>query len=168
MLTIITTSRRQGQYCEVLSGGSLSAKLRADGQKSHKRPSSRGELAHDNETHRFEEHGKCGGCAATVHVLIWGDLFNMRWRVSKMNDSWATVLNVPAAWQLSAKMRANSIAIRPLSIAPVRVTAQVIKQKSADGIVLKAIGEMTFGKARTSVKKQPALSQSTRVGGKER
>lgn len=57
-----------------------------------------------------------------------------------MNDRWATVLNVPAAWRLSAKMRANSIAIRPLSIAPVWVTGQVIKQKSADGIILKSIG----------------------------
>ncbi len=45
MLTIITTSRRQGQFREKLSGGSPSAKLRADGQKSHIRPSSRGELA---------------------------------------------------------------------------------------------------------------------------
>lgn len=140
MLTIVTTSRRQWQYCEVLSEGSPSAKLRADGQKSHKRPSSRGELAQGNETRRFEEYGKCGGCAVTVHVLIWGDLFNERWRLSMMNDSWATAINVQATWRLSASDRANWIATRPSSIAPVRVTGQVIKQKSADGILPKCMG----------------------------
>ena len=140
MLTIITTSRRQGQYREVLSGGSPNAKLRADEQKSHRRPSSRDKLAQDNEIHRFEEYGKCGGCAVTVHVLIWGGLFNVQWGLSKMNDRWATVLNVPAAWRLSAKIRANSIATRQSTTAPVRVTDRVIKQKSADGIVPKGIG----------------------------
>jgi len=48
--TIITTSRRQGQAREGLSGGSLSAKLRTDEQKSHRRPSFRGEWAQDHET----------------------------------------------------------------------------------------------------------------------
>jgi hypothetical protein len=57
-----------------------------------------------------------------------------------MNDRWATVLNVPATWRLSAKIRAKVIASRPLSIAPVWVTGLVIKQKSADGIVPKVIG----------------------------
>ena len=141
MLTIITTSRRQGQYREVLSGGSPSAKLRADGQKSHKRPSSRGELAPDNETHRFEEYGKCGSCAATVHVLIWGDLFNLRWRLPMINNSWATVLNVLATWPLSAKIRANLIATRQSVIAPDWATGQVIKQKSADGIIPRFNGD---------------------------
>ena len=47
---IITTSRRQGQVREGWSEGSLSAKLRADEQKSHRRPSSRGEWAQDHET----------------------------------------------------------------------------------------------------------------------
>jgi hypothetical protein len=75
----------------------------------------------------------------TVHVLIWGDLFNKRWRWLLMKDSWATVLNVLATWRLSAKIRANWIATWPSSIAPVRVTAQVIKQKSADGIVAKCL-----------------------------
>ncbi len=51
---IITTSRRQGQIREELSEGSLSAKLRADGQKSHRRPGSEDELAQHNEVHRFE------------------------------------------------------------------------------------------------------------------
>ena len=71
---IETTSRRQGRFCEESSEGSPSAKLRADEQKSHRRPSSRGEWAQDHETHRFAEQGKCGSCAVTVHVLIWGDL----------------------------------------------------------------------------------------------
>ena len=35
-----TTSRGQGQTREGMSGGSLSAKLRADGQKRHRRPTS--------------------------------------------------------------------------------------------------------------------------------
>ena len=78
MLTIITTSRRQRQSREGWSEGSLSAKRRADEQKSDTRPSSRVELAHDNEGHEFALHGKSGGCGVTVHVLIWGDLFNER------------------------------------------------------------------------------------------
>lgn len=56
------------------SAASPRAQLRADGQKSHGRPSLRGELAQDNETHRFAGQGKCGSCASTVHVLIRGDL----------------------------------------------------------------------------------------------
>ncbi len=79
MLMILTTSRRQGQFREGLSEGSLSAKQRADGQKSHTRPSSRGELAQGNETHGFAGQGKCGSCAVTVHVLIRGDLSGVRW-----------------------------------------------------------------------------------------
>ena len=39
--TDVTTSRRQGRSREGLSGGSLSAKVRADGQKSHRRLSPR-------------------------------------------------------------------------------------------------------------------------------
>ena len=75
---MITTSRRQGQIREEMSEGSPSAKLRADEQKSHRRPSSRGESAQDDEAHRFAGQGKCGGCAVTVHVLIWGDLAHLR------------------------------------------------------------------------------------------
>ena len=78
MLTIITTSRRQRQSREGLSEGSPSAKRRADEQKSDTRLSSRVELAHDDEDHEFAPHSKSGGCAVTVHALIWGDLFNER------------------------------------------------------------------------------------------
>jgi hypothetical protein len=78
LLTSITTSRRQGRYCEVWSEGSRSAKRRADEQKSDTRPSRRVEWAHDHEDHEFARHGKSGGCVVTVHALIWGDLFTAR------------------------------------------------------------------------------------------
>ena len=48
--TTVTTSRRQGQTREGMSEGSPSAKLRADEQKSHRRPSLWGEWAQDHET----------------------------------------------------------------------------------------------------------------------
>ena len=53
--SIITTSRRQGQTREGMSGGSPSAKMRVDEQKLHIRPISGDELAQDNEVHRFED-----------------------------------------------------------------------------------------------------------------
>ncbi len=51
---IITTSRRQGRFREEWSEGSPSAKLRADEQKPHIRPSFGDELAQDSEVQRFE------------------------------------------------------------------------------------------------------------------
>lgn len=78
MLAIITTSRWQRQDREGLSEGSLSAKRRADEQKSDIRLSSRVKLAHDNEGHEFALYSKSGGCVVTVHVLIWGDLKRRR------------------------------------------------------------------------------------------
>src|SRR5690606_39348583 len=75
---MITTSRRQGQSREGLSEGSPSATLQADEQKADRRPGLRVELAPDNEVHWFARYGKSGSCAATVHVLIWGDLLNER------------------------------------------------------------------------------------------
>ena len=94
LLTSITTSRRQGQYCEVLSKGSLSAIRRADEQttawmqeveqcRSNCRNriqglSRRVELAHDSKDHEFARYSKSGGCVVTVHVLIWGDLNRRR------------------------------------------------------------------------------------------
>ncbi|QPK63944.1 hypothetical protein IVG45_02900 [Methylomonas sp. LL1] len=78
MLAIITTSRGQRQDREGLSEGSLSAKRRADEQKSDIRLSSRVELAQDNEGHEFALYSKSGGCVVTVHVLIWGDLKRQR------------------------------------------------------------------------------------------
>ncbi len=70
----ITTSRRQGQSREGLSGGSPSAKLRVHGQKRHIRLRFRGELAQDNETRGIENQGKWRDCATKVCVLIRGGL----------------------------------------------------------------------------------------------
>ena len=53
----ITTSRRQGQPREGMSEGSPSAKVRADGQKPHRRLSLRGESAQDDEVRRVREIG---------------------------------------------------------------------------------------------------------------
>lgn len=47
---MITTSRRQGRFCEERSEGSPSAKLRAYERKHHRRPSLWGEWAQDHET----------------------------------------------------------------------------------------------------------------------
>ena len=47
--SMITTSRRQGQTREGMSEGSLSANVRADEQKSHRRPGPWGESAQDDE-----------------------------------------------------------------------------------------------------------------------
>ena len=65
LLTSITTSRRQGQCCEVLSKGSLSAIRRADEQKSDRRLSRRVELAQDSKDHEFARYSKSGGCVVT-------------------------------------------------------------------------------------------------------
>ncbi len=61
--SMITTSRRQVQPREVLCGGSPSAKVRADEQKSHIRPSLRGEWANDHEALRLRDTVN----AAVVH-----------------------------------------------------------------------------------------------------
>ena len=49
----VTTSRRQGQTREGMSEGSPSAKLRADEQKSHRRPSFQDEWAQDHKVLGF-------------------------------------------------------------------------------------------------------------------
>ncbi len=74
----ITTSRRQGQVREDLSGGSPSAKVRADGQKSHRRPGPRVSQHNMTKPTGCTGQGKCGGCALKVHVLIRGELSDMR------------------------------------------------------------------------------------------
>ena len=50
------------------------AKLRADGQKRHRRPSPGGDPAQPGEAQGSEEQGKWRGWAVKVHVLIRGDL----------------------------------------------------------------------------------------------
>ncbi len=76
--THVTTSRRRGQTREGMSEGSPSAKVRADGQKSHRRPSPRASQHKMTKLRRSGGQGKCGGCARKVHVLIRGDLPGMR------------------------------------------------------------------------------------------
>ncbi len=87
LLTSITTSRRQGRYCEVWSEGSRSAKRQADEQKSDTRLSRRVELAHDSKGHEFARYSKSGGCVVTVHALIWGDLQHERFTVNRASRS---------------------------------------------------------------------------------
>ena len=73
-----TTSRRQGQTRERLSGGSQGAKVRADGQKLHRRLSLRVSQPPMTKPNRCGRQGKCSGCALTGHVLIRGDLSRLR------------------------------------------------------------------------------------------
>jgi hypothetical protein len=75
--TRITTSRRQGQAREGLSEGSRSAKMRADGQKLHRRPSLRASQHMMTKPNGNGGQGKCSGCASNVHVLTRGDLCGM-------------------------------------------------------------------------------------------
>ena len=72
--TMTTTSRRQGRSREGRSGGSPSAKVRADEQKSHRRPGPGASQRNMYEAPRYTGQGECGGCAPKVHVLIRGDL----------------------------------------------------------------------------------------------
>ena len=65
---MITTSLRQVQSREGLCGGSLTAKVRADGQKAHTRPSLVGECAKEHKALWFERYGKCDSCALKVHA----------------------------------------------------------------------------------------------------
>ncbi len=53
--TTITTSRRQGQTREGMSGGSPSAKVRADGRKSH------GRLSPRASRHEMTKPDRCEG-----------------------------------------------------------------------------------------------------------
>lgn len=85
--------------------------MRTDEQKSHDKAQSPGELARHNKAHRFRGQGKCGGGARKVHVLIRGDLSDMR------------------------QVRMVSVIIRNPE-APCVVTHGVSGQKSAEGIVV--------------------------------
>ena len=74
----VTTSRRQGQTREGMSGGSLSAKVRADEQKPHRRLGPRVSQPQMTKPFRCRGQGKCGDCASKVHVLIRGELSHLR------------------------------------------------------------------------------------------
>ena len=68
--TEVTTSRRQGRFREGRSEGSLSAKVRADEQKPHRRLSLRASQHNMTKPTGYRRQGKCGSCALKVHVLI--------------------------------------------------------------------------------------------------
>ncbi len=78
MLKGITTSRRQGRNREGASEGSLRANVRADEQKSHRRPSPWVSQHKMTKPNRNDGQGKCGVCARKVHVLIRGELPALR------------------------------------------------------------------------------------------
>ena len=71
---VINTSRRQGRVREDGSGGSPSAKVRAEEHEPHRRPSFGASQHKMTKPTGYTGQGKCGGCASTVHVLIRGDL----------------------------------------------------------------------------------------------
>ena len=77
------------------------------------------------------------------------------------NNSWASALNVPATRPLSVGVRANPIATRQFTIAPVGVTFPVIKQKSADGIVPIMLGEQ--GREGLNISQEAARFISTQA-----
>ena len=51
------------------------------------RLSRRVELAHDSKDHEFARYSKSGGCVATVHALIWGDLQRERLSLNRAQHS---------------------------------------------------------------------------------
>ena len=83
MLTIVKTSRGQGQSREGLFEGSRRAKRRADEQKLDTRLSSRVEQAPDCKDHGSALYSKSNGGVVTVHVLIRGDLRDGRLMIAR-------------------------------------------------------------------------------------
>ena len=137
--TMRTTSRRQGRPREGRSGGSPSAKVRADEQKSHRRPSPRASQHNMYEALRYTGQGKCGGCAPKVHALIRGELHGvrpslttgagLRPRRKRLEPPPDPTVNVPAA-HLGG-------------------TRDVTAQQSAQGIVDDSVRNGAASKART-------------------
>lgn len=76
--SMITTSRRQGQGREALSGGSRSANVRGDGQKLHRRPGLRASWHLMTKPIGCGGQGKCSAYARKYRVLTWGDLHRQR------------------------------------------------------------------------------------------
>jgi len=75
-----TTSLRQGQTREGMSGGSQRQSCKPTDRNVIEGRDPQDELAQHNEILWFGGHGKWRGCAAKVHVLIWGDLLKERSR----------------------------------------------------------------------------------------
>ena len=137
--TMITTSRRQGHHREVLSGGSPSANVRADGQKLHRRPGLWASQHNMTKPSGVMGQGKCSGCVRKVHVLIRGDLHGMRPGVIK---------------GVGLRPRAKGLEPPPnptiaLVAARAGVISRVIVQKSAEGIVGARAWNAPAPKART-------------------
>jgi hypothetical protein len=69
-----TTSLRQGQTREGMSGGSQRQSCKLTDRNAIEGRDPQDELAQHNEILWFTGHGKWCSCAVKVHVLIWGDL----------------------------------------------------------------------------------------------
>jgi hypothetical protein len=74
----LTTSLRQGQSREGLSEGSRRQSCEPRNTNVIEGRHPRGESAQHDKALWFGGHGKWRGCAATVHVLIRGDLLDKR------------------------------------------------------------------------------------------
>jgi len=108
----ITTSRGQGQAREGLSEGSPSAKVRADGQKSHRRLSPGASQHHMTKPTLSKGQGKCSGCAPKAHELIRGDLSGAAALLSCTvdNQTGPLVEQGPGVWRCCRSTRANEAA----------------------------------------------------------
>jgi hypothetical protein len=73
-----TTSLRQGQSRERLSEGSRRQSCEPRNTNAIEGRHPQGESAQHDKALWFGGHGKWCGCAATVHVLIRGDLLGLR------------------------------------------------------------------------------------------
>jgi hypothetical protein len=142
-----STSRRQGRLREEGSGGSRSAKVRADGQKPHIRLSPWASRHHTSEAHRFG--GRVN--AAVAHgkfTFLSGEICASRDRrfMSKCRNGFIRFIKYPA--YLSAVDRYDSLSretqsiqrLISFSIAPFVETRRVSTQKSAEGIVVVGAG----------------------------
>jgi hypothetical protein len=74
----LTTSLRQGQTREGMSGGSQRQTCEPTDRNVIEGRDSWGKSATQDKAYWFREHGKWRGCAGTVHGLIRGDLPKMR------------------------------------------------------------------------------------------
>ena len=133
---MITTSRRQGQGREGLSGGSRSANVRGDGQKLHRRPGLRASWHLVAKPIGYSGQGKCGACARTHRVLTWGDLIGERC-ADVSQKQWGALLNkmVQASRQAADRRRANRQRAKTKGIARRRAIVVVTGQESAEAVV---------------------------------
>ena len=136
-VTRITTSRWQGQAREVLSEGSRSAKVRADGQKSHRRPSARASqhlmTKPTGTVHRVN--------AAVVHgkfMFLLGEICE-EWRREPIVDRarrarWRT--KAQASRGVVTQDERSGQQPRPAHAAPRAAMRAVTSQKSAKAVLV--------------------------------